>query len=206
MDSLHILVDNQFGFRSGHSTSLALLQLYNKISSAIDLNEFTIGIFLDLSKAFDTVNHSILFDKLQHYGIRGVALDWFKSYFSNRLQFVQFNGVYSKKNPIYCGVPQGSILAPLLFLLYINDINKVSNIANLILFADDTNLFFSHNNLPFLIDQVNGELDKLTVWLSANKLSINLKKTNFMIFRPRQKKFHINPKIVLNSFEIDMVD
>ena len=122
MDRLHILVDNQCGFRSGHSTSLALLQLYNKISSAIDLNEFTIGIFLDLSKAIDTVNHSILFDKLQHYGIRGVALDWFKSYFSNRLQFVQFNGVYSKKNPICCGVPQGSILAPLLFLLYINDI------------------------------------------------------------------------------------
>ena len=87
-------------------------------------------------------------------------------------------------------------------------INKVSNIANLILFADDTNLFFSHNNLPFLIDQVNGELNKLTVWLSANKLSINLKKNNFMIFRPRQKKFHINPdpKIVLNSFEIAMVD
>ena len=115
-------------------------------------------------------------------------------------------GCTRKKTPIYCGVPQGSILAPLLFLLYINNINKVSNIANLILFADDTNLFFSHNNLPFLIEQVNGELDKLTLWLSANKLSINLKKTNFMIFRPRQKKFHINPKIVLNSFEIDMVD
>jgi hypothetical protein len=207
MDSLHILVDNQFGFRSGHSTSLALLQLYNKISSAIDLNEFTIGIFLYLSKAFNTVNHSILFDKLQHYGIRVVTLDWFKSYLVIDSNFFSLMGcMYSKKTPIYCGVPQGSILAPLLFLLYINDINKVSNVANLILFADDTNLFYSHNNLPFLIDQVNGELDKLSVWLSANKLSINLKKTNFMIFRPRQKKFHINPKIVLNSFEIDMVD
>jgi hypothetical protein len=94
IDRFHILIDNQYGFRSGRSTYLALLQLYNKISSAIDKNEFTIGIFLDLSKAFDTVSHDILFDKLQHYGIRGTALDWFKSYLYNRLQYVQYNGFF----------------------------------------------------------------------------------------------------------------
>jgi hypothetical protein len=90
IDRFHILIDNQYGFRNGHSTYLALLQLYNKISSAIDKNEFIIGIFLDLSKAFDTVSHDILFDKLQHYGIRATTLDWFKSYLNNRLQYVQY--------------------------------------------------------------------------------------------------------------------
>jgi hypothetical protein len=112
MDSLHILVDNQFGFRSGHSTTLALLQLYNKISSAIDLNEFTIGIFLDLSKAFDTVNHSIVFDKLV------IDSNLFSSMGCTKKINLFIVVIKNKKNkPIYCGVPEGSILAPLLFLL-----------------------------------------------------------------------------------------
>ena len=135
----------------------------------------TIGIFLDLSKAFDTVNHNILFHKLQHYRIRGIALDWFKNYFSNRQQFVQYNGICSQKMTIECGVPQGSILGPLLFFLYVNDICNVSSIFPFVLFADDTNLFYSHKNISDLIDQVNRELNKLSNWFSANRLSINLK-------------------------------
>ena len=193
----------RYGFRSGHSTYLALLQLYNKISSAIDKNEFTIGIFFDLSKAFDTVSHDILFDKLQHYGIRGTALDWFKSYLYNRLQYVQYNGVCSNKTPIHCGVPQGSIVSPLLFLIYINDICNASSSSQLILFAL---IFYSHKDLQFLVNHVNHELIKLSSWLSANKLSINLKKTNFMIFKPKQKKYYINPKIALNNHELDLVN
>ena len=139
---LEILCDNQFGFRKNHSTSLALIDLYEKISLALDRNEHAVGVFLDLSKAFDTVDHNILLDKLEHYGIRGVALDWVRSYLSNRLQFVQFNGHSSSPQTICCGVPQGSILGPF-FLLYINDLSNVSTVVELILFADDTNLFMS---------------------------------------------------------------
>ena len=115
LTNLHILCDNQFGFRKNHSTTLALIDLHEKISSAIDRGELAVGVFLDLSKAFDTVNHSILFDKLGHYGIRGWALKWIKSYFSNRLQFVEYNGYVSSCANIMCGVPQGSILGPLFF-------------------------------------------------------------------------------------------
>ena len=128
------------GFRKNHSTSLALIDLYEKVSLALDRNEHAVGVFLDLSKAFDTVDQNILLDKLEHYGIRGVALDWVRSYLSNRLQFVQFNGQCSSPQTICCGVPQGSILGPLFFLLYINDLNNVSTVVELILFSDDTNL------------------------------------------------------------------
>ena len=146
----NILSDKQYGFRKNHSTSLALVDLYDKISNAIDQKEIAVGIFLDLSKAFDTVNHRILFDKLKHYGIRGLAFEWVKSSFSNRLQFVQFNDCFSALKNITCGVPRGSILGPLFVLLYINDIANVSKVANLILFADDTRIFFSHNDLNYL--------------------------------------------------------
>ena len=155
-----ILCDNQFGFRKNHSTSLALIDLCEKISLALDRNEYAVGVFLDLSKAFDTVDHNILLDKLEHYGIRGVALDWVRSYLSNRLQFVQFNGQCSSPQTICCGVPQGSILGPLFFLLYINDLNNVSTLVELILFADDTNLFMSHKGPVYLAASLNSELNK----------------------------------------------
>ena len=206
MDRLNILTENQYGFRKDHSTSLALLDLYNKISSGIDIKEFTVGIFLDLSKAFDTIDHCILFDKLQHYGIRGVPLDWFKSYFNERQQFVVYNDISSQKIPINCGVPQGSILGPLLFLLYINDICNASDILHYVLFADDTNLFYSHKNLSFLIDQVNHELLKLSDWFAANRLSINFEKTKFMIFRPKQKSCNVDVNIVLSSHQISLTN
>ena len=138
-------------------------------------------------KAFDTVNHVILFDKLEHYGIRGLALEWVKSYFSQRKQFDEFNNVISSPEGISCGVPQGSILDPLFFILYVNDLNNAS-MLDAILFADDTNLFISHNDPVYLINTLNTELDKLSTWFTPNRLSLNLSKTNFIVFKPWQKK------------------
>ena len=169
----NILSDNQYGFRKHHSTAYALACLYDKISSAIENKECTVGIFIDLYKAFDTVDHNILMSKLEHYGVRGTALRWFKRYLSNRQQYVEFNGVSSESCKIKCGVPQGFILGPLLFL---NDLCNVSKVVDFILFADDTTIFFSHKVFIFLPEILNSEMLKLTEWCRANKLPINFKR------------------------------
>ena len=201
--NFNILCSSQYGFRKNQSTALTLIDQYdNKISTAFDRGEFSVGIFLNLSKVFDTVNHVILFDKLEHYGIRGLALDRLRSYVSNRKQYVEYNGHRSLRNEISCGVPLGSILGPLFFLLYINDINNVSNLLNLILFADDTNVFMSHKDLNYLSDMLNLEMDKLSIWFKANKLSLNLKKTKFMVFKPRQKSSICNIQISIDNQNI----
>ena len=161
-DKYEIVYNNQYGFRKKHSTSLALLYLHDKITTAIDERKHTVRIFLDLSKTFDTVNHRILLDKLvEHFGIRGLALEWIKSYLYNTHQYVAFNGISSLFNGISCGVPQGSVLGPLFFLIYINDLCQISNIHDLVLFSDDTNLFFSHFDSTTLMNLVNSEMLKL---------------------------------------------
>ena len=206
LNKFSILSNNQYGFRKNHSTAYALIQLYDKLSDAIDQGKVTLGLFIDLSKAFDTVNHDILLAKLEFYGVRGCALQWFKSYLSCRTQFVQYNGYNSSSKHIKCGVPQGSILGPLLFLLYINDLCNVSEALDFILFADDTNIFFSHNDSNQMMEIVNNELKKLPSWFQANKLSINIKKSNFILFKTKQNKQKLDLHISINDIEIGRVN
>ena len=149
---------------------------------------FGVGAFIDLQKAFDTVNHSILLQKLEHYGIRGVTLDWFTSYLSGRKQYVSVNGHTSAKLEITCGVPQGSVLGPLLFLIYINDLPNVSKYLSFYLFADDTNIYFKSHDLAHLQKIMNRELKKVRKWLDGNRLSLNIDKTNFVVFHSPHKK------------------
>ena len=155
LETLKILVNFQFGFRKWHSSYMALLTLMDKLISSLERKEFVIGIFLDFSKAFDTVDHAILLQKLCHYGIRGNALKWFTSYLSNRRQYVTYNGVVSAMKGINCGVPQGSILGPLLFLIYINDLCSMCKYTTPILFADDTYLFCSGPDIKTMESNIN---------------------------------------------------
>ena len=176
----------QYGFRRSHSTDHALLKFYDCVSSALAAREHVIGVFMDLSKAFDTLDHSILLSKLCHYGVRGVAYQWFSSYLSMRRQFTHCNSVNSDILYLKCGVPQGSILGPLLFLIYINDICDVSTILTYTLFADDTSVFLSHCDVRTLELTINSELPKLTSWFRSNILSLNVQKTNFIHFKGRK--------------------
>ena len=198
-----ILSESQFGFRRNRSTDLATSYVVNKLCNDIDDNHFSIGIFLDLSKAFDTVNHDILIRKLEHYGIRGIALDLFKSYLCDRSQYVLYNSVKSTDRPITCGVPQGSVLGPLLFILYINDICNTSDIITFCLFADDTSLLYTDKNVDLAVQNLNLELRKITTWLLANKLCINVLKSNYIIFCASQYKYIQSVPIILNDTNLD---
>ena len=137
----------------------------------MDKFQTTIGVFIDLKKAFDTVDNNILLSKLQCCGIRGLALEWIKSYLFNRRQYVCYNNSISEFKEIKCGVPQGSILGPILFILNINDMCEVSKLLHIILFADDTKLFYSASNIDDVTNVVNNELKQLSLWFRANKLS-----------------------------------
>ena len=184
-----ILHSLQFGFRASHSVNHALIIMTESIKNSLDNKTFGCGIFLDLQKAFDTVNHQILLDKLEHYGIRGTALTWFKAYLSNRSQYVSVNGYSSNQLNVTCGVPQGSVLGPLLFLIYINDLPNSSSKLSFYLFADDTNIYFESHSLSILQKVVNKELRNVRKWLDANKLALNIDKTNCVIFSLCTKSF-----------------
>ena len=188
LEKQNILYEFQYGFRKGHSTEHALIEIVDKIKLAMDNNELTCGIFLDLSKAFDTVNHETLIYKLDHYGIRGPANNLLKSYLSNRKQFVKIGKHKSKLKNITCGVPQGSVLGPLLFILYINDLHKACTTGNTRIFADDTNIFFKCKDIKEITTIGSQIMTQLQGWFKANKLTLNSEKSSFIIFRSKRKK------------------
>ena len=196
----NILYNFQFGFRQNHSTNLALLEIVDMIHKSLDDNKFFLALYLDLSKAFDTVDLDILMAKLEHYGIRGNELQWFESYLFGRHQHVEIDGQLSNQLTSICGVPQGSTLGPLLFLLYINDLPHCSDLLTFRLFADDTKTFISDHSLQNIQFTLNSEIPKLNNWLAANRLSLNVGKTEFMIFKPRNKPEDIEINIsIANS-------
>ena len=187
----NLLYQYQFGFQHGMSTEFAVNSLVNNIVKCLENKQVGFCILLDFAKAFDTVNHDILLNKLEYYGIRGIALNWFKSYLSDRMQCTEIGDTQSKLSFIKHGVPQGSILGPLLFLLYINDIVMSSPVFKFILFADDTSLFYSHKNKHDAVDILNSELSKISQWLAANKLSLNVSKSKLLVFsnkKPNKNK------------------
>ena len=199
----NILYKKQFGFQKEHSTEHAILQLTNQILESFNLDKYTIGVFIDLSKAFDTVDHNILLKKLSFYGVKNTNLNWFRSYLSNRKQYISTGQDNTAMKLITCGVPQGSILGPLLFLIFVNDLTQATPILDPIMFADDTNLFYSNKNLDFLFQTVNKELININSWFQANKLSLNATKTKYILFHKSRKKIPLNlPSLKINDIEI----
>ena len=165
LERCSILYQYQFGFRKGHSTAQAITEIADNLRKCIDNNMYTCGVFLDFSKAFDTVNHSILLKKMEQYGIRGVPLQLFTSYLTNRLQ----GNTVSTQQAVTCGIPQGSSLGPVLFLIYINDLPNCSSVLSFRILADDTNVFASAHDLRSLEQLINTVLKKVKLWCDANK-------------------------------------
>ena len=182
-----LLYEYQFGFQKGKSTHLAIMMLVDKITEALDQGKSVVGVFLDFSKAFDTFDHNILLQKMNKYWICGVELQWFEDYLSNRMQCVTHNNHKSLHEKVNCGVPQGSILGPILFLLYINDLTNVSEFCFSVLFADDTNMFITGKDMDVLCQQLNKDLRNVQEWLQCNELSLNVLKPHYMVFTPRNK-------------------
>jgi hypothetical protein len=180
-----LLYENQFGFRPQHSTTDAIAKFTAHITRSNVDKLTSLAVFLDLSKAFDTIDHIILLKKLQFYGVRGVALEWFRSYLFDRKQFVSYKETNSVHHGVACGVPQGSVLGPLLFIIYTNDLPNSINHSNCILFADDTTIFLSSEHILDLKNKIEDDMKSLTDWFRANKLSLNVQKTNFVLFKPK---------------------
>lgn len=201
----NLFYNSQYGFRKHHSTEFATLEMIDKIINDMDNNKIPINIFLDLSKAFDTLDHKILLQKLEFYGMQNNASDLIRSYLNNRTQYVVYNGMESDKKTIKCGVPQGSILGPLFFIIYINDFIHASNIFNMVIYADDTALCTTINTYNDNLEHdINNELSGINDWLKLNKLSLNILKTKAMCFHSPQRKFKF-PNITIDNHKIEYV-
>ena len=189
LERKNILFKNQFGFRCKKSTTNAIINQLQYLYNNLDSNHYVFSLFLDFRKAFDSVDHKILLSKLSYYGFRGKSSQWINSYLTNRKQYTSIENLNSSLLKITHGVPQGSILGPLLFLIFINDLPNSSTFFKYILFADDSTLStsFQPNDLPKMTRIINKELTSLNKWLNANKISINVSKTKYLLFSYRNQ-------------------
>ena len=205
LNANNLLSEQQYGFRSQHSTELACVKLVDYITTEMDnikKIKTPTAIFLDLSKAFDTLNFNILLNKLQYYGIDGISLSLIRSYLTDRFQYVQFENSESDLLEIKTGIPQGSILGPLFFSIMINDLVNSSNKFKFLMYADDTTIYFNLEDFPIENREVliNNELEKVNKWLKLNKLAVNVDKTKSMLFHKRRPvtpiQFSMNNRII----------
>ena len=205
LNRFKILYKYQFGFRENYSTVQAVIEITDNILSELEKKNMVAGIYLDLSKAFDTVDHTILLHKMKHYGIQGLPLKWFQSYLSNRQQYTVANGAKSELRQVEYGVPQGSVLGPLLFLIYVNDISASTGENKLRLFADDSNVFVIAKDPATLKTNMIKVILNLCEWFNANKLTINMKKTAYTIFTSNSKVPGSLNNIMINGTKVDRV-
>ena len=202
-----ILSEAQYGFRKGHSTTTCTLSLLDNIYAGMEHGQLTGVVFLDLKKAFDMVNHKILMKKLQKYGFNYLTVKWFESYLTGRYQCVKVMGVWSGELVVRCGVPQGSILGPLLFSLYINDLPEYLENTLVSLYADDTALYYQNESYVDIILNMRIELETVKQWPLLNKLTLNVKKTKFVIFGSKYKLRQVdNLKLYIDGEEIERVN
>ena len=201
----NIISKSQFGFQKGVSTADALIELTESIYQSLNNKSHHISILIDLKKAFDTMNHNILLNKLYLYGIRGLPLAWFRSYLGQRRSYVKLGESASDVLVSNIGIPQGSILGPILFLVFINDLPNVSNLFKTCLFADDTTLSVSNSNAVQLVETVNSDLNKISSWTLSNRLTINIDKTELLLFSNKDFDKNVH-KLVLNNVPLRYVD
>jgi len=203
----NLFYKHQYGFRANHSTVHPILHLLHQCAQSANHPdpEYTLAIFCDLSKAFDVISHDILLSKLNSYGIRGIANEWFKSYLSDRVQYVEIDGYKSSCTHVKCGVPQGSILGPLLYLIYVNDIGRSCK-GNILSFADDTTVFVSDSNIDSLYENANAQINCLFEWFCSNRLSLNANKTKYIVIRPPSLRGDLSKnEIVIQSTKLNRI-
>lgn len=199
LNEIDFLSKKQYGFRKKSNTLSATIDLVTKLKNKVDKKQISLGVFIDLKKAFDTISHDLLLDKLHSIGINGKAHSMLKSYLTNRSQVVKMGNFQSEPRQITCGVPQGSILGPLLFIVYINNIFELDLKGEIMLYADDTCLFYFGHSIDVVIEEAQKDLNLLNIWFQSNLLTINTSKTNYIIFKAKNKKIHNHKPLNIDS-------